>query len=235
MASYLSMARRSFMIAAPALLLYAALAQGAKPTDAVRILYPASRTVHVGPVSLIAATPIATKKLPATLDGKPISLRRLTFSDTWQMTGLLKSTDALVGDRTTTALWAAELTMTPGPHIAVIGGKRIELRGAKDSKAIIPAGYTITYAHKALTLRDGKIDCGSCHERTGDTLGEVRTPKVCAPCHDETSVQLIHSHVPQPLNNCAMCHDPHGSPRPKLLLDAKAKLCSKCHSAGHIK
>ncbi len=66
-------------------------------------------------------------------------------------------------------------------------------------------------------------------------LGGVKTPEACHACHAEADLQLKHSHIMDMLSRCWTCHDPHGSTRPKLLVDEKKKLCSRCHEAGHSK
>lgn len=195
----------------------------------VRILYPAGRSAcEAGPLRVVVATPLGTSRLAATLDGKPVALQRLTFADTWVLPGKLKATAERVGDRSAAALWVAQLDLKPGRHTLAAGGQKVQVCAGK-----APAGWASAYAHKPAGT--GKTDCAGCHEMEGAALGAARTPKACASCHDEASVQLIHKHVAEPLARCAMCHDPHGAARPKLLVDAKEKLCSKCHESGHSK
>jgi len=207
-----------------------ALSALADSGSGVRILYPPSRSaLPDGPVRMIVAAPLSLR-LSGTLDGRPLTLSRLAFADTWQTPGRLKVTDALIGDRSAAALWVASISLAPGNHTVVVGGQRLELCRPKGQA---PAGWTDFYAHRLTT--NAKLDCSGCHEITDGALGSAHTPDACAGCHDEGSVQLIHRHVSEPLGNCAMCHDPHGTSRPKMLQDTKEKLCSRCHEAGHSK
>jgi predicted CXXCH cytochrome family protein len=197
----------------------------------IRVLYPANRTVHKGIVRLIVAAPLAAR-LTAEMDRKPLHLQRLVFADSWQLAGRLKATAELVGDRSRTALWAAEFPIPAGAHEVTVGGQRLQLRG---DQGPVPSGWTASYTHPAVKPDSGPLDCAACHELSGSAIGAVSTPSACASCHDEPTIQLIHRHVAEPLARCAMCHDPHGSTRPKLLTDEKVKLCSKCHEPGHFK
>lgn len=89
--------------------------------------------------------------------------------------------------------------------------------------------------HPLLAAAEGEPDCQVCHGGNKGVLSAAATPRACSPCHPEASVQLIHRHVAEPLARCAMCHDPHGAPFPKLLLAPRDKLCSQCHALGHSK
>ncbi len=201
------------------------------PLKTVRVLYPANRTVaQAGPVRLIVAAPKAMAKLAATLDGKPLALQRLPFADAWMTPGVLTATADAVADRAETVLWIATPKLAAGTHTAVVAGRKVQFRAVK-GKA--PSGWTDRYAHS--TPAGAASDCAGCHDTKGKALGAATMPDTCSRCHDEATVQNKHSHTPTPLARCAMCHDPHGAPRPKLLLDEKKKLCSRCHEAGHSK
>lgn len=205
------------------------------PARGDRILYPAPRSAHAGPVRLIVATETSTTPPTATLDGKPLPLTKMTFAASWLLPGKLKQTAARVGDRTTCTLWVARLTVTPGPHQVLVGGQQLPLLGVESLKSPVPPGWSVGSDHRLLPVAGQPQDCASCHEVIEHALGSVPTPKACAACHDETSVQLTHGHVPQPLDKCAMCHDPHGAALPKLLVDTKQHLCAKCHGSGHFR
>lgn len=199
------------------------------------MLYPAARSAHVGKIRLIVAAGRSTASVPASIDGKPVGLERMDFDNEWQLPGKLRATSALVGDRAETTLWVAEASPEPGNHRIVAGSESCDIHVALNRKSDLPPGWKWTWSHRRLDTPESGPDCAACHSRNENRIGSVMTPKVCAPCHDETSVQLIHGHVPGPLAKCAMCHDPHGASLPKLLVDTKAKLCTKCHSAGHFR
>ena len=69
---------------------------------------------------------------------------------------------------------------------------------------------------------------------TGNTLFPKRTQmEVCLECHPMRRAQLQRSsHMPlrEGEMTCASCHNPHGSPNPKLLVAASVnETCYKCH------
>lgn len=210
-------------------------AQVPDPAQGVRILYPAPRSAHTGPVRLIVAAETSAAPPTATLDGKALTLTKMSFAASWVLPGKLKNTSARVGDRAQCTLWVAPLAVTPGPHQVLVGGQQLPLLGVESRKSPLPPGWTSGSDHRLLPSDGQQQDCASCHEVTENALGSVQTPRACATCHDETSVQLTHGHVPQPLDKCAMCHDPHGATLPKLLVDAKQRLCAKCHGSGHFR
>lgn len=208
-------------------------AASAGDLEPVRLLYPANRTAHAGPVRLMAATAKDAPAPPATLDGQPLALQRLEFAPTWQLPGKLKETAARVGERSTAALWVATLELKPGAHTVLVGGHKLALW--REGDVARPADYALAHSHAPVGQEAPKLDCAGCHEQPDGALETARTPHSCADCHDEDSVQLIHQHVSPPLARCASCHDPHGSARPKLLVDSKEALCSRCHEKGHSK
>lgn len=89
-----------------------------------------------------------------------------------------------------------------------------------------------------MPVREGKIDCTSCHNqhgstnvrmlRTGNTVNEL-----CTSCHAEKRGPFLWEHPPV-RENCATCHDPHGSSNDRLLVAKAPMLCQRCHvHVGH--
>jgi len=219
------------LLGVPGLLL--AMAAGPESPGGVRVLYPADRSLHAGPVTVILVSPIAATAPRVTLDGKPLPVTRLSFARTWVLPGALERTAALVGDRGSTALWVGRAPEKRGRHaVRVVGGAgvRFEIGSGKPAP-----GWARAYEHPAISVETGKQCCQGCHAMSDGALDTARTPAACERCHSETDVQLAHKHVAQPLARCAMCHDPHGASIPRLLVAPKEKLCVTCHSAGHSK
>jgi len=75
---------------------------------------------------------------------------------------------------------------------------------------------------KGSTHRLAGVNCFSCH-------------KVHAPgCHTEKRGPFLWEHAPV-RENCATCHDPHGSNNPGLLKSKGPFLCTQCHQyGGHV-
>ncbi len=86
-------------------------------------------------------------------------------------------------------------------------------------------------------VREGKMDCGSCHSAHGgssDTrLTQQATNDTCFGCHAEQRGPYLWEHAPVS-ENCGDCHDPHGSNHPGMLSLRAPMLCQSCHSqSGH--
>jgi DmsE family decaheme c-type cytochrome len=84
-----------------------------------------------------------------------------------------------------------------------------------------------------MPLREGKMDCSSCHDPHGST--NVRLLKVgisvndaCVSCHAEKRGPFLWEHAPV-REACATCHDPHGSNNDRMLTAKLPMLCQRCH------
>jgi len=86
-------------------------------------------------------------------------------------------------------------------------------------------------------VREGAMDCASCHNPHGAAPGLLRTATVnetCVSCHAEKRGPFVWEHAPV-RESCATCHEPHGSANRNLLTRKDAFLCLQCHSyGGHI-
>lgn len=86
-------------------------------------------------------------------------------------------------------------------------------------------------------VREGRMDCGSCHNPHGSTPGLLRKNtlnETCVSCHTEKRGPFLWEHAPV-RENCANCHTPHGSSHRNLLTAKDSFLCLSCHSyGGHI-
>jgi DmsE family decaheme c-type cytochrome len=84
-----------------------------------------------------------------------------------------------------------------------------------------------------MPLREGKMDCASCHNPHGST--GVRMLKAgnsindtCVSCHAEKRGPFLWDHAPV-REACNTCHDPHGSNNDRLLVAKLPMLCQRCH------
>jgi DmsE family decaheme c-type cytochrome len=84
-----------------------------------------------------------------------------------------------------------------------------------------------------MPLREGKMDCGSCHNPHGST--NVRMLKIgnsvnetCVSCHAEKRGPFLWDHAPV-REGCNTCHDPHGSNNDRMLVAKLPMLCQRCH------
>jgi predicted CXXCH cytochrome family protein len=87
------------------------------------------------------------------------------------------------------------------------------------------------------TVHDPAEDCTDCHDPHG---GEVEALLVgvrddddlkplCFECHDEDLIEGEYTHGPAEQGECNLCHDPHASSAPSLLLGEGIELCGDCH------
>jgi DmsE family decaheme c-type cytochrome len=84
-----------------------------------------------------------------------------------------------------------------------------------------------------MPLREGKMDCSSCHNPHGST--NVRMLRVgnwinetCVSCHTEKRGPFLWEHAPV-REGCNTCHDPHGSNNDRMLVAKLPMLCQRCH------
>jgi DmsE family decaheme c-type cytochrome len=86
-------------------------------------------------------------------------------------------------------------------------------------------------------LREGRMDCVSCHNVHGATpalLIKNTVTDTCNSCHTEKRGPFVWEHAPV-RENCSTCHTPHGSNQRNLLTSKDPFLCLSCHSyGGHI-
>jgi DmsE family decaheme c-type cytochrome len=86
-------------------------------------------------------------------------------------------------------------------------------------------------------IREGRMECASCHNVHGSTPGLLAKPTVsetCYSCHTEKRGPFVWEHAPV-RENCATCHTPHGSNQRNLLTSKDPFLCLSCHSyGGHV-
>ncbi len=105
----------------------------------------------------------------------------------------------------------------------------------------IEARFAMPFKHR---VNEGAMDCTDCHNPHGAALATWRTahaPRMvsramgnappCVRCHADLRGPFVHEHPPVRVEGCQACHDPHGSPNPRLLSRPAAfALCMECHS-----
>jgi predicted CXXCH cytochrome family protein len=245
-----------FALFALAAVLAPALRAASPALPPAAILYPSSSCVITSDLVLVIA--IASSKRPAptlALDGKPLPTRTMSFDRPWIARGhrLFPTTRPnradpaiaeLLKDKSDKQLILATAPLSPGQHTLALDGAQAPVQifrstSAAPSTADAPAGRPVFHTHGPVNDAAKALACTECHEANDDDpagrLGLAKTPTACQTCHTDVDIQLIHRHVTDPLSRCQTCHDPHGTTRPKLLVDAPEKLCTMCHEGGHSK
>ncbi len=96
-------------------------------------------------------------------------------------------------------------------------------------------GATMKASHHP--IREGQMDCSSCHNAHGSKerlLIKNTVNETCTTCHAEKRGPFIWEHAPV-RESCSNCHEPHGSNQRNLLTQKDPFLCLSCHSyGGHI-
>jgi predicted CXXCH cytochrome family protein len=67
----------------------------------------------------------------------------------------------------------------------------------------------------------------------------VPLKELCVKCHNYMSAADVYKkglwlHAPAAQGNCTICHGPHESAYPNLLLERLDKICTQCHSEGFM-
>jgi len=79
---------------------------------------------------------------------------------------------------------------------------------------------------------EGKVTCSDCHNPHGSAgdknLARDTVNDTCFMCHAEKRGPFIWNHQPV-TENCALCHDPHGTTVANLLKFRPPFLCQQCH------
>jgi DmsE family decaheme c-type cytochrome len=79
-------------------------------------------------------------------------------------------------------------------------------------------------------LKEGGVTCKDCHDpHGGKQLTLAAKTQQCTQCHQNVRGPHAFEHAPA-VEDCATCHNPHGTPNPKLLNLAQPMLCLQCHS-----
>ena len=123
-----------------------------------------------------------------------------------------------------------------GPNVLRVGGAEIRVYsfpGSRLEQYKVPSateGTTLLYRSFRLhpALEDG---CEGCHTVEDATLRTTPLKEACYSCHDdfekggEEGKWYVHDPVAE--GECASCHEPHFSTRPKLL--RSDRICFECH------
>jgi len=115
----------------------------------------------------------------------------------------------------------ALLKVTAGKHVLVLkdGGseKRVEFTGGP--------------GQPEFRVHPPAATCDTCHAVKDGAWGfrSLVVSDSCFGCHDTSKFAGIHTHVPDLLPDCQLCHMPHGSAAVKHLKFTRDVACKQCH------
>jgi DmsE family decaheme c-type cytochrome len=113
------------------------------------------------------------------------------------------------------------------------------LRGATETarKCLECHGSVRAALHQrsAHPMRDGQMDCASCHNPHGSTgeklIEQGSVNELCYSCHQNMRGPFLWEHSPV-REDCLTCHRAHGSNYPQMLQARVTQLCQSCHQQG---
>ncbi len=94
------------------------------------------------------------------------------------------------------------------------------------------ADFQKTFRHR---VNEGLIKCTDCHNAHGTLRDrQVRSvpnqDAICVKCHSDKRGPFVFEHEPVRVEGCTVCHTPHASVYPRMLLTARINtLCLQCH------
>ena len=145
----------------------------------------------------------------------------------------------LLADKTGKAVWTAVETLANGEHSITLDGATLAIFSSRAPEETDAKTWDepVLRVHGSPATPDEARDCTRCHEAaaSGDSpvLGVAAVPETCHSCHAEVDLSVVHEHVMEFLAKCQMCHDPHASTRPRLLVDTRETVCALGHEYGH--
>ena len=111
-----------------------------------------------------------------------------------------------------------------------------EARYEADGQPIVPppgvapsAAMPVARARFVVHPPYNEHNCKACHESQYSVRMKGTQKLVCFACHDDFLAKAKYKHSPADDGSCTVCHNPHESNEPKLLLKAVPALCTDCH------
>jgi DmsE family decaheme c-type cytochrome len=79
-------------------------------------------------------------------------------------------------------------------------------------------------------VKEGGLSCVNCHDpHSGKQTTLAGQTEQCTQCHQNVRGPKVFEHAPV-VEDCTICHNPHGSPNRRLLQLAQPMQCLQCHS-----
>ncbi|HUL96730.1 MAG TPA: DmsE family decaheme c-type cytochrome [Usitatibacter sp.] len=130
----------------------------------------------------------------------------------------------------------AEATERPKPDVTFRGKNLPEAAARNDACLNCHKGNARTMWHGSRHETEG-VACANCHtvhKPRDPVLTKITQPDVCFACHKTERAQanrISHHPILEGKVVCSECHNPHGSPAPKLLVkNTVNETCWQCHA-----
>ncbi len=105
----------------------------------------------------------------------------------------------------------------------------------------VKAQFDMPYRHR---VNEGAMVCSDCHNPHGSFNATWRSgirprmvaqafgaDEACLKCHADKRGPFVYEHPPVRVEGCEICHSPHGSVNPRLLVrPAVFTMCLECHN-----
>jgi predicted CXXCH cytochrome family protein len=116
---------------------------------------------------------------------------------------------------------SADLTLTPGTHGITLDAQKIQVFVKGSGSA--PAGWEVFRPHPP------SASCDACHVAKEGAWSVKSYDSSCAGCHNLAKFPQTHTHAATVLEECQLCHNPHGSKARFHLKFTKETACKQCH------
>jgi predicted CXXCH cytochrome family protein len=117
----------------------------------------------------------------------------------------------------------AKLKVSPGEHSLAL----IWADGRKEIRFFSGAGAPSSF-QAFRTHPPSSVACTQCHEVS--RRGRFIFKGGCFDCHQKETFAKAHTHTPDTLSECGLCHNAHGSAVKAHLLHTREVACKQCHN-----
>jgi predicted CXXCH cytochrome family protein len=102
-------------------------------------------------------------------------------------------------------------------------------KNAPQQKQNAAANHAVLFEHAPYAARQ----CDACHDRARTNNLVAPKEELCYMCHDfQSNKKYVHGPVAS--GGCLVCHDPHSSKYPKLLVAEATSFCFYCHDPAAL-
>ena len=101
--------------------------------------------------------------------------------------------------------------------------QKIQFCVRSSGKTVAPPGWKVYRAHPP------QAECQHCHANEPGEFSKTTVAETCFTCHEQKTFASGHAHNDEVLNECVLCHNPHGSTEKFHLKMSRETACKQCH------